>query len=397
MKLSRSLLVGVAIAAVLLGAAAFALVSPRLGGASSHQVQIVFPSADGLVEGSDVLEAGAKVGYISAIQPLRTDAALVTIQVSDDHWPLHQGLSADIRPKSLLGEKYVDLHDGPSNAVAYDAAVTLHASNNSTPVEIDQFVNSLDPATREAVRVLLDDLGAGVAGQGTNLNTAIAAGKADLAHLAVFGTTLDDRDPDLDRILVGLDGVLSKITTSDQLTQLSQLITNGQNTLNDIETVQQSFSTSFTNANLALTELNTAVDGAVPALRSTLNVAPTLLANLRSETTLLGGLGGLVTTTANMSPNGECGASTTAEQPITQITGLVQCSPLWELLKGLQGGPTVSSGAVEHTPSGANNPIFRVCVLGYPVQNAVGSCDTGATFAGLMQRDAAMFAAYLGT
>ncbi len=403
MKLSRSLLVGVAIAAVLLGAAAFALVSPRLGGASSHQVQIVFPSADGLVEGSDVLEAGAKVGYISAIQPLRTDAALVTIQVSDDHWPLHQGLSADIRPKSLLGEKYVDLHDGPGNAVAYDAAVTLHASTKSDPVELDQFINSLDPPTRTAIRVLLDDLGAGVAGRGGDLNSAIAAGKADLANLSVTGRTLDNRDPDLDKILVGLDGVLSRITTNDQLTQLSQLIANGQHTLNDIEQVQTSFSRSFTDANVALGELNVAFDGAVPALRSTINIAPTLIGNLQVETGLLAHLGSTVTTQANESPNGECDpATTTVNVPITSITGLAKCSPLWMLIKGLIQGPTVTGGALE-TPT--DNPIFRICLSGVPPSPAAnGTCDnttasqgSQSTFrGGLSGGDGAMFAAFLG-
>src|SRR5207244_7654174 len=155
-----------------------------------------------------------KVGYISDIRPAQGDSALVTVMVSDRHWPLHVGLTAGIRPKSLLGEKYVDLHDGAAGASAYAAGAVLHAGKTADPVELDQFINSLDPPTRTAVRVLLDDLGAGVAGRGQDLNAAIAAGRDDLANLAVTGQTLNHRDADLDRILVGLDGVLGKITTS---------------------------------------------------------------------------------------------------------------------------------------------------------------------------------------
>ena len=129
--------------------------------------------------GSDVLIAGSKIGTISLIKPSQADRALVTIQVENDHWPLHQGLRADIRPKSLLGEKYVDLHDGAATAGVYDPSRTLVAAANADPVELDQFINSLDPPTRTAVRVLLDDLGSGLAGNGNDLNTAIAAGKAD--------------------------------------------------------------------------------------------------------------------------------------------------------------------------------------------------------------------------
>jgi len=414
MKFTRSLFVGVGVALILVGGTTFALISPRVAGSSSHQMQIVFPSGDGLVSGSDVLEAGTKIGYISDIQPTRSNSAFVTIQISDNHWPLHQGVTADIRPKSLLGEKYVDVHDGAQNHSAYDASAVLdlHASQSAVPVELDQFINSLDPATRTAIRVLLDDLGAGISGQGNNLNTAIATGKANLEHLATFGTTLNNRDPDLDKILVGLDGVLGKITTNDQLTQMSQLITNGQHVLNDIEAVQGPFSRQFNDASVALGELNTAFGNAVPSLRSTIDIAPTLISNLQTESTILAGLAcdpsGCLTGTQNLSPHGECSSASRADQPITSVTGFPQCSPIWMLVAGLLGGPTVTGGAVEKTAAGQQYPTFRVCILGYPPQNdrknnpcdnINGSQGPGSSLLspGLMRRDGAMLAAFLGT
>src|ERR1700680_2811950 len=260
LSMSKSAIAGIGVAAVLVGGSGLALVSPRALGARYHEFQITFPTADGLVSGSDVLEAGSKIGTISAITPTQDNSALVTVQISADHWPLHNGTTADIRPKSLLGEKYVDIHDGTATNTALDTSVVLHETQKAVPVELDQFINSLDEPTRNAARVLLNDLGAGVAGRGQSLNQAIASGKSNLANLAVFGTTLNNRDPDLDRILVGLDGVLSKLTTSDQLTQMSQLITNGQQTLNAIESVQTSFSRGFTDANVALADLHTAID-----------------------------------------------------------------------------------------------------------------------------------------
>ena len=201
-------------------------------------------------------------------------------------------------------------------------------------MELDQFINSLDAPTRNAARVLLSDLGAGVAGRGLSLNEAIAAGKSNLANLAVFGTTLNNRSPDLDRILVGLDGVLSKLTTSDQLTQLSQLITNGQQTLNAIETQQTAFSRQFVDAQTALGELNTAFDSAVPSLRTTLNVAPQLLTATAQESSLLAFLG------------------SKANNP-TVLSSLDQ---------GLLQGPTTTGGAVETTNGGNPQPIFRICL-----------------------------------
>src|SRR5215469_10640313 len=121
MRGTRSFVIGVALLIVVLGASAFAFASVGLGGGPSHVLRISFASADGLVSGSDVLEAGAKIGYVSSIEPARTSAALVAVAIDDAHWPLHRGVTVDIRPKSLLGEKYVDIHDGAGNASAYDA------------------------------------------------------------------------------------------------------------------------------------------------------------------------------------------------------------------------------------------------------------------------------------
>lgn len=347
MSFSKSAIAGIGVAAVLVGGVGFALVSPRALGARYHEFQITFPTADGLVSGSDVLEAGSKIGTISDITPTQDNSALVTVQVADDHWPLHGGTTADIRPKSLLGEKYIDIHDGNATNAALDTSVVLHETQKAVPVELDQFINSLDEPTRNAARVLLNDLGAGVAGRGQSLNEAIAAGKADLQNLAIFGTTLNNRDADLDRILVGLDGVLSKITTNDQLVQMSQLITNGQTTLNAIETQKAAFSRGFVDAQTALGELNTAIAGAVPSLQTTLGVAPQLLNLTGTESKLLAFLGGV----ANNS------------------------TVLNSLNSGLVHGPTTTGGALESEAGGSapSQSIFRICLLN--PNNAGSSCQ----------------------
>ena len=55
--------------------------------------------------------------------------------------------------------------------------------------------------------------------------------------------------------------------------------------------------------------------------------------------------------------DGECTGATVANQPITSVTGVAQCSPLWMITKGLLSGPSASSGALA-LPT--NRPMFRI-------------------------------------
>jgi virulence factor Mce-like protein len=336
----RPLAAGLAVAALIAAVLLVALAAPGLAGRPAHRVSITFPqSASGLVAGSDVLEAGARVGSVSSIEPTPDGRARILVEVADASWPLHQGVTAGIRPRSLLGEKYVDLQDGPASAPAYDPARPLQASAGAVPVELDAFLNSLDTNTRAAARGLINDLGAGLAGTGASLNQALAAARANLDNLATTGRTLNQRDPDLDRILVGLDGVLGKLTQNDQLTQLQQLITNGQTTLNAVEAERQAFSRQFVDSQAVLTDLNAAIDPAVASVRDLIQRAPSLVTGLQNEAGLL-----------------------------AQIGASFSDGTLQAFEQSLLRGPTSTGGALESvppgtTPLGTGLPIFRICLI----------------------------------
>jgi ABC-type transporter Mla subunit MlaD len=378
--MNRQLAVGTTVATLLIAGVGVAVAAPKLAGAPPHQFTIHFPTASGLVSGSDVLEAGSKVGVISDIRPLPDDHASVTVAVEDAYWPLHQGLQADIRPKSLLGEKYVDLHDGSPKGPIYDVSKVLDTPGDSVPVELDQFINSLDTDTRSALRVLLNDLGAGIAGRGFDLNQAIQTGRDDLAHLAVTGQTLDNRDPALDQILVGLDGLFQKLTQDDQLTQMSQLIDNGKATLDAVEAEQQAFSRSFMDAERALAEANVSFDSVISNLRGTLDVAPRLLANVTEESNLLAG-----------------GAAATLAPGLCGVPG---CQ-LDLLSHSIKGGPYTTGGAQEWVTDPSGNTvstvysIFRVCLATPDLPQQGHSC-TGTPPAGPSKATATATGAYTG-
>lgn len=111
----------------------------RIGG--SRLVEVELPHAAGLVEQNAVRIAGVQVGSVEHIE-VEHDTAVVTARL-DETIELHADVSAQVRAKSLLGEKYLELHPGSRDAplLAKGARITLVRS----AFEVDEVLNALEP------------------------------------------------------------------------------------------------------------------------------------------------------------------------------------------------------------------------------------------------------------
>jgi len=135
--------------------AAIALVALALfGGGDSYQVKVVFENAGQLVKGNEVRVGGQPVGSISDIELDDQANAVVTMSVSDEVAPLHQGTTATIRATSLSGitSRYISLKPGPNNASRIDDGGRIGADSTTSPVDIDVLFNTLDKQTRGGLR-----------------------------------------------------------------------------------------------------------------------------------------------------------------------------------------------------------------------------------------------------
>lgn len=192
---------------LLLVAAVVAVVLLASGGDDSddgYQVRAVFDNGAFMVTGEQVRVAGANVGEISAVEvsmPGDTVAhrngepveepgkAVIVMEITD---PGFQDFRIDggchIRPQSLIGEKFVDcrptlprapgsppapalkqIPDGENGAGQY----LLPLGNNSASVDPDLIndIQSLPYAQR--FRLILNELGAGFAGRGEDIEEVI--------------------------------------------------------------------------------------------------------------------------------------------------------------------------------------------------------------------------------
>ena len=252
-----------------------AIISFRIvNGLTEYRLVVPLDNADGLYPGSDVLIAGAKAGSVQDIT-LEGNQTLVTISVDDAYAPVHSDASVTVRPKSLLGEKYVALDPGSSNVLS--SGSRLPKTQVARSVELQDVVNSLDAPTRDKLRTLVISLGGGLAGQGLNTNQTLSYGRQDLDHLSAITDVLAARDQDLQQVIQGLDAVTAELATSDRRTQLGELIKNSETLLHSLSQQDAQIKALLVNANAALSRSDTSLSGTAAQLNDIFRQAPTTM------------------------------------------------------------------------------------------------------------------------
>lgn len=112
-----------------------------IGGGGGDRYEVRLDHAAGLVTNNAVKIAGVEVGTIEKIG-VDHDIALLTLRV-DSEIVLHEDATAIVRAKSLLGEKYLQLHPGTRDGAVLEPGGQI--VNVETHFEVDQVLNALEP------------------------------------------------------------------------------------------------------------------------------------------------------------------------------------------------------------------------------------------------------------
>ncbi len=211
--------------------------------------------ADGLVEGSDVRIAGLPVGKVNKITTTSTGAQ-VQMGIDPQYNTIYSDATVLIRPKSLLGEKYVDMTRGTSNVPIPDGG-SLPDSQAFTQVEVDQVLNNSDEATRKAFSNNIISLGQATQDRGADVNATIPELRAIAEHLTPVSARFKDRTAQIDHILVDTDTILT--TLADEHAQLATLLQSADAVTGTIATNDQHLAGLINHGGNTFQELNTAV------------------------------------------------------------------------------------------------------------------------------------------
>ena len=246
----RRILISAAIVIVLV---AFVLVAGGFtGGPSNPTYKLEFDNAFGLVNGAPFKVAGVPAGSIKSIGLCYKDKgshcqnpldALVTVQVTTKGFGAFRAdASCQSRPQSLIGEYFVDCQPGQYGK-ALASGGTLNASHTFSTIPADLLADIMRMPQRERFTLIINELGAAVAGRSTDLQTALQRAVPALDETDNLLNLLGNDSNTLKALTANSNAVVTALANNSK--QVQNFIVDANNAATDTATQQASLKTTL--------------------------------------------------------------------------------------------------------------------------------------------------------
>jgi virulence factor Mce-like protein len=241
---------------------------------SGKRYWVQLDNAFGLIEGADFKIAGVRAGKLTAMKiDRRAKKALVEFEV--DQKPgfstLRQDVFCETRPQSLIGEYFIDCQPGRSKRELKEGS-TIPVEQTASTIGPDLVNNILRLPQRERLRIILNELGTGLAGRGRDLNLAIRRGVPALRETDKLLAILARQNEVIANLVRDADGVITAL--ADNKENVGRFVVEARDTADASAAREADIAASFNKlprflAELQPTmrELGRAVDAQTPALR----------------------------------------------------------------------------------------------------------------------------------
>ncbi|MET7768025.1 MCE family protein [Nocardia sp. NPDC005366] len=204
--------------------AGLAIVFSQVRFAREHGYHAVFTSSSGMLPGAKVRIAGVPVGSVTSVQVGKDYLAHVEFDV-DRKYTLLTSTRAAIKYENLVGDRYLELMEGPGSADKLRSGATIGTEKTSPALDLDLLLGGFKPLLRGLDPAQVNDLTSALLrifqGQGGTLVQLLNSGGS-------FTKTLSERDELIGSVINNLNTVLKTIdergdqfaTTLDELQRL---------------------------------------------------------------------------------------------------------------------------------------------------------------------------------
>lgn len=275
-----------------------------------YKVRGIFDNGSFVVEGEEVRVAGATVGTIESVDVTDEEEiasleggahavpgkAVVVMNITDDAFKdFREDASCIIRPQSLIGERLVDctptqpraageepppeleeIEDGPG-----EGQRLLPLENNGKSADLDLIQNINRVPYRDRFRLILNDLGAGLAARGDDLGAVVDRANPALRQTNRVLKILAEQDQRLADLASNGDAVLEQLAANR--TSVTGFFRNagvaGQATAergDDLEAQIEKFPETLRQVRATMRDLEGFADQGTPLMQDVGAVAPHL-------------------------------------------------------------------------------------------------------------------------
>jgi virulence factor Mce-like protein len=197
---------------VLASAGAYVLAASGAKQQSGNQYTVVFDNAFGLVKGGDVKVAGVRAGSVTKMGvDTKTKKALITFKLTEKGFgDLRKDVYCESRPQSLIGEYFIDCSPGKS-PVKLKPGATIPVTHTASTIPADLLADVMRRPYRERLRIILNELGAGVGGRADDVNATIRRASPALRETDRVLTILARQNQVLKNLTTNADTVIGDL------------------------------------------------------------------------------------------------------------------------------------------------------------------------------------------
>jgi virulence factor Mce-like protein len=209
----RRVLVALAVAGVC--AAAFVLAGASDQKSDARTYRIMFDNAFGLTEGGDFRVGGVQAGQTTKFdvdkKPGESPKAVVTVEVQKPGFgDFRKDATCEILPQSLIGEYYVDCQPGKSEERIESGGV-VPVDQTSSTIPTDLVNNIMRRPYRERFRLIITELGTGLAGRPDDLQEVLRRAHPGLRETSKVLRILGDQNQVIQDFITDSDTVVREL------------------------------------------------------------------------------------------------------------------------------------------------------------------------------------------
>ncbi|PZS10095.1 MAG: hypothetical protein DLM64_09305, partial [Solirubrobacterales bacterium] len=268
------------IAALVLAAGALLVIAGGASGSGGPEgtYKIELDNAFGLTAGADFKVAGVRAGTITGIGlDQRTLHAVVTVQVTQDGFgSFRSDVFCQSRPQSLIGEYFIECQPGSSSTTLKPGS-TIPVSRTQSTIPVDLLLDVMRMPYRQRLSLIINELGAAVAGRSGDLQEALGRAVPALRETDNLLNLLAGDSRTLQRLTANADAVITVLARNSF--QVQQFIVQANHAATDVATQQANLSSTvhrlpgfLEQLRPALAKLGAATDANQPVLAN-LNAA----------------------------------------------------------------------------------------------------------------------------